>query len=255
MAVRQEREIEISRELVVEERSTGFCGLVIDHDKQQVTLEDRHGRCRSFPYEPAGFLLDGEPVTLLPSGERRPQPAARTASGSIAVRGARARVARAGRILVEGLHDAALIERVWGDDLRLEGVVVQPLSGIDHLPAELLMLAPRPGARIGVLVDHLIQGTKESRIAATVAGPSVRVLGHPYVDIWQAVKPSAIGIRGWPEVPRGIDWKHGVCAALNEAGGPREMWRRVLAAVDTYAELEVPLLRAVEELVDFVTTD
>lgn len=247
-------EVEIGPDLVLEERSTGFCGLVVDHDKQQVTLEDRHRRCRSFPYLPGGFLLDGIPVSLLPTRAARPRPAARTPSGSVAVVGARARVARAGRILVEGVHDAALVERVWGDDLRLEGVVVQPLSGIDHLADELIALAPRAGARIGVLVDHLIPGSKESRIAVQVAGPSVLVLGHPFVDIWQAVKPAALGIAGWPQVPRGVDWKHGVCAALHETGGPRQMWRRVLAAVDSYADLEVPLLRAVEELVDFVTT-
>jgi hypothetical protein len=53
-------------------------------------------------------------------------------------------------------------------------------------------------------------------------------------------------------VPRGVDWKTGVCAALGVAD-PREMWRRVLGAVNSYADLEVPLLQAVERLVDFVT--
>jgi hypothetical protein len=72
------------------------------------------------------------------------------------------------------------------------------------------------------------------------------------VDIWQAVKPRSVGIRGWPDVPRGVDWKTGVCAALG-VGDPREMWRRVLGAVNSYADLEVPLLQAVERLVDFVT--
>jgi hypothetical protein len=33
------------------------------------------------------------------------------------------------------------------------------------------------------------------------------------------------------------------------------MWRRVLASVDSYADVEVPLLRAVEELIDFVTSE
>jgi hypothetical protein len=78
------------------------------------------------------------------------------------------------------------------------------------------------------------------------------VTGHPYVDIWQAVKPRSVGIAAWPQVPRGIDWKTGVCAALGVAE-PREMWRRVLGAVNSYADLEVPLLQAVERLVDFVT--
>jgi len=151
------------------------------------------------------------------------------------------------------VHDAALLERIWGDDLRIEGVVVEPLDGIDELPARVRDFAPMPGRRVGVLVDHLVAGSKESRIAAQVRNPHVLVNGHPYVDIWQAVKPTALGIDEWPVVPRGTNWKNGICAALG-AGEPREMWRRVLAGVDSYADVEVPLLRAVEELIDFVTT-
>jgi hypothetical protein len=161
-------------------------------------------------------------------------------------------VARASRIYVEGVHDATLVERVWGDDLRIEGVVVEPLDGVDDLPAVVREFAPGPGRRLGVLVDHLVAGSKESRIVAGVAHPQVLVTGHPYVDIWQAVKPSAVGIRAWPQVPRGVPWKEGVCRAL---GVPdvSEMWRRVQRGVHSYADLEVPLLRAVEELIDFVT--
>jgi hypothetical protein len=61
-----------------------------------------------------------------------------------------------------------------------------------------------------------------------------------------------VGISCWPDIPRGQDWKTGVCAALG-VSDPREMWRRVLAGVSSYADVEVPLLRAVEELIDFVT--
>jgi hypothetical protein len=103
-----------------------------------------------------------------------------------------------------------------------------------------------------VLVDHLVAGSKESRIVASVAHPQVLVTGHPYVDIWQAVKPAAVGIPRWPEVPRGRPWKEGVCDALRVVD-PAEMWRRVQRGVRSYADLEVPLLRAVEELIDFVT--
>ena len=35
------------------------------------------------------------------------------------------------------------------------------------------------------------------------------VTGHPYVDVWEAVKPATVGIRAWPQVPRGTDWKTG----------------------------------------------
>jgi hypothetical protein len=151
------------------------------------------------------------------------------------------------------VHDAALVERIWGDDLRIEGVVVEPLGGVDDLAAHVREFGPAGNRRVGVLVDHLVAGSKETRIAAEVRhSPHVLVTGHPYVDVWQAVKPTALGIPAWPTVPRGTDWKTGVCAALGVAE-PRELWRRVLASVDSYADVEVPLLRAVEELIDFVT--
>jgi hypothetical protein len=163
-----------------------------------------------------------------------------------------AKVARASRIYVEGVHDAALVERVWGDDLRLEGVAVEPLHGIDDLTSVVAQFRPAAGRRLGVLVDHLVPGSKESRIAAQVRDPHVLVVGHPFVDVWQAVKPASLGIAGWPVVPKGQDWKTGVCAALRW-GEPADGWRRVRAAVRTYADLEPALLGRVEQLIDFVT--
>jgi hypothetical protein len=227
-----------------------------------VVLEDRHGKRRNFPLLPAAFLLDGEVVTLrrapLGAGARPgsgPGSTRRlTASGSVAVPSAPARVARASRIWVEGLHDAALVERVWGDDLRVEGVVVEPLSGIDDLVPLVGDFDPGPGRRLGVLVDHLVPGSKESRIVASVTSPDVLVTGHPYVDIWQAVKPARLGIREWPVIAPGRPWKEGVCAALGVAE-PADMWRRVLASVRTYKDLETPLINAMERLIDFVTAD
>ncbi|HWH28554.1 MAG TPA: DUF3097 domain-containing protein [Mycobacteriales bacterium] len=238
--------------LVVEEAATGFCGAVIACDKERVSLEDRHGRVRVFPLAPAGFLLDGQPVTLTRPVAATPAARTHTASGSVAVDGVPARVARGSRLWVEGTHDAELVERVWGDDLRVEGVVVEPLGGVDELPSLVRSFAPAPGRRLGVLVDHLVEGSKESRVVAQLRSPHVLVTGHPYVDVWQAVKPSSVGIAAWPWIPPGRPWKEGVCAALGW-GEPWEGWRRVLAAVDSYADLEVPLLRSVEMLIDFVT--
>ena len=246
-------EVPAEPDLVVEEAGTGFCGAVVRCEKDAVTLEDRRGRRRMFPLAPAGFLLDGRPVTLTrPVAAPATRKPGRTASGSVAVANLTAQVARGSRIWVEGAHDAALVERVWGDDLRVEAVVVEPLDGIDALADRVRDFAPERRRRLGVLVDHLVPGSKESRIVAGVRHPEVLVLGHPYVDVWQAVKPAALGIPAWPVVPRGEDWKTGVCRALGW-GDPRDGWRRVLAAVDSYADLEVPLLRAMEELIDFVT--
>lgn len=241
--------------LVVEDPASGFCGAVVRLDRGQVVLADRHGRHRIFPLTTAGFLLEGTPVTLIaPPAAPAAAPAARSASGSVRVTGRRARTAQASRLWVEGQHDAELVERVWGHDLRVEGVVVEPLHGIDTLPIRLAVFGAAPDRRLGVLVDHLVTGSKEHRVAAEVDDPNVLVTGHPYVDIWQAVKPASVGIRRWPTVPPGVPWKDGVCAAVGW-GDPTEGWRRVLAAVSSYRDLEAPLIRAVEHLIDFVTQD
>ncbi|RFU85168.1 DUF3097 domain-containing protein [Streptomyces triticagri] len=246
-------EVPADRDLVVEEASTGFCGAVIGCEAGTVTLEDRFGKHRVFPLEPSGFLLEGRVVTLVrPTGNAPARPT-RTASGSVAVPGARARVARAGRIYVEGRHDAELVERVWGDDLRIEGVVVEYLEGVDDLPAIVGEFGPAADARLGVLVDHLVPGSKESRIAAAVTDEHTLVVGHPYIDIWEAVKPSSVGIRAWPRVPRGQDWKTGVCRALGWPENTGAAWQHILGRVHTFRDLEPELLGRVEELIDFVT--
>ncbi|GFE17007.1 hypothetical protein Sgleb_50540 [Streptomyces glebosus] len=251
-------EVPADPDLVVEEVTSGFCGAVIRCEKTAqgptVTLEDRFGKHRVFPMEPRGFLLEGRVVTLVrPQGRPATATPARTASGSLAVPGARARVARAGRIYVEGRHDAELVERVWGDDLRIEGVVVEYLEGVDDLPAIVRGFSPGPDARLGVLVDHLVPGSKESRIAAGVTGDHALVVGHPYIDIWEAVKPSSVGIPAWPTVPHGQDWKTGVCRALGWPENTGAAWQRILSCVRSYKDLEPALLGRVEELIDFVT--
>ncbi|MFC5730734.1 DUF3097 domain-containing protein [Nocardioides vastitatis] len=248
---------------VVEEVTADWCGeiVAVDRDLHTLTLEDRRGRRRTFPLGP-GFLLEGRPV-ILTAPVRKAGPAAptRTASGSIAVHDAKARVARASRIFVEGRHDAELVEKVWGDDLRIEGVVVEYLGGVDDLADHLVSFRPGPERRVGVLVDHLVRGSKESRIADAIArgpnGPHVRIVGHPFVDVWQAVKPERLGLRAWPSVPRNVEWKKGICQQLGwphrDQADIARAWKHILSKVGSYADLEPDLLGRVEELIDFVT--
>lgn len=239
--------------LVVEDPASGFCGAVVRFDQGNVVLEDGRGRHRLFPLTPAGFLIDGKPVTLIRPTRKAEPKRVTSASGSVRVEGHTARTARDSRLWVEGIHDAELVERVWGHDLRVEGVVVEPLHGIDDLAPLVAEFGTAGHRRLGVLVDHLVAGSKESRIVAGVRDPNVLVTGHPYVDVWQAVKPAAVGIRAWPTVPRGTPWKEGICDALGW-GEPADGWRRVLAGVSSYRDLETPLIGAVERLIDFVTT-
>lgn len=264
------RTLEAVRGTVVEDVETGWVGAVVAVEKaggvHVVHLEDRRGRVKAFPLGP-GFHVDGAPVALTPpKGAQRAalaaaqQQASRTASGSVAVTGARARVARGSRIFVEGKHDAELVEKVWGHDLRVEGVVVEMLDGVDDLAAVIRDFSPGPGRRMGVLVDHLVPGTKESRIvekANRVAPEHVLVVGHPYVDVWQSVRPQRLGMGAWPQVPRSIEWKRGICAHLGWANDSQadiaRAWQQILGTVRSYADLEPSLLGRVEELIDFVT--
>ena len=246
-------EVEAERDLVVEDADSGFCGAVVGFELGAVVLEDRFGKRRNFPLAPAAFLLDGKAVTLRkPAADRAPAQRRVTASGSVAVAGVPAQVAKASRIWVEGIHDAALIERIWGDDLRVEGIVVEPLDGIDDLAAAVAAFRPGPRQRVGVLVDHLVPGSKESRIVSAVTDPNVLVTGHPYIDIWQAVKPQRVGLSKWPVIPPGRPWKEGICAAVG-VREPADMWRRILKSVHSYKDVETPLINSMERLIDFVT--
>lgn len=249
------REMEAVTGLQVTHLGSRFTGKVVGFEQGAVMLRSPNtGLERLFSLHRGAFSVAGETVTLL---RPVPRPAAgepaRTASGSIAVRSAPARVARASRILVEGLHDAELVEKVWGDDLRVEGIVVEMLDGIDHLEAMIARYRPGPDARLGVLVDHLVAGSKESRIAASLEGPNVLIRGTPFVDVWQSIRPGVIGLRAWPVIPPGRSWKDGICAALGEAV-PGRLWKKLLSQVRTYADLEPSLVGAVESLIDFVTS-
>ncbi|MDJ0335593.1 DUF3097 domain-containing protein [Salinibacterium sp. G-O1] len=253
-------ELAIERGLVLEETGTGFVGAIVAYANGMIELEDRVGAIRTFTLG-AGYLVDGAPVKLVRPAPKA-QPAMRSASGSVAVEGHRAKVALPSRIFVEGRHDAELVEKVWGHDLRIEGVVVEYLAGVDDLEAIIRDFAPGPGRKVGVLVDHLVAGSKESRIADAVnRGTSrehVLVVGHPFIDVWQAVKPARLGMKAWPVIPRGTEWKHGVCEAMGwphaEQADIARAWQHILSRVDSYADLEPQLLGRVEQLIDFVTT-
>ncbi|MGR0159953.1 DUF3097 domain-containing protein [Paenarthrobacter nitroguajacolicus] len=266
-AKKQLPEVAVQRGMVLEDVQSGWVGEVTRVEKSGgmhvVSLEDRRGKTKSFQLG-FGFLLEGQAIRLMPPAARPAAavPTGRTASGSVKVQGQRAQVAKASRIWVEGKHDAELVEKVWGDDLRVEGIVVEPLHGVDDLKSAIADFNPGSGRRLGILVDHLVPGSKESRIAAeamTVPGAAgnVLIVGHPYVDVWQAIRPKVLGIEAWPAVPRGIDWKTGILTAF---GWPHETsediglgWQRLLGAVRSYADLEASLLGRVEEVIDFLT--
>lgn len=255
----ERREVPLAKGLVIEHTESEWCGAVVGAREGLVQLEDYRGKVRAFPLTD-GFLIDGEPVRLVrpaaPPAARR-----RTASGSFAAPQQRARVAMPSRIFVEGKHDAELVEQVWGDDLRVEGVVVEMLQGADNLEQVLAEFGPARDRRAGVLLDHLVPRSKESRIAEAIArgphGAHVLIVGHPFVDIWQAVKPARVGLQEWPTIPRSIEWKRGICRALGWPGDEQadiaDAWSRIRSRVRDFRDLEPELVGRVEHLIDFVT--
>ncbi|MDW3217218.1 MAG: DUF3097 family protein [Acidimicrobiales bacterium] len=252
---RQRPVMTANRGLVLEDRGSGIVGALVEFRPPRLVLRDRHGKDHTVRYADGSVraAIDGKgvPVKLVPPDPTAGEPTL-TASGSIDLGAVPARVARASRIWVEGIHDAELVEKVWGDDLRVEGVVVEQLEGADDLAERVRGFRPTPGRRLGILLDHLVDGSKETRIAAEIDDPNVLITGHPYVDVWQAVKPTVLGIDAWPTIPKGQPWKEGVIAALGSNASPGEFWKQVLGQVDSWQDLEAPMLRAVEELIDFV---
>lgn len=258
------RRVELKRGMVLEDLN-GWVGEVVRAERIGgeifFGLEDAHRRVKNFPLG-IGYFLEGEPVEIVAPTPRKTSGRKISRSGSVAVENAPARVARASRIWVEGLHDAELVEKVWGHDLRVEGIVVEPLHGVDDLATAVKEFSPGPERRLGILVDHLLKGTKEERVVAEAlavpgAAGNIKIVGHPFIDIWQAVKPQVLGIPVWPQVPRGEDWKKGILRRLGQPHQNQEdvanAWKRILSRVDSYSDLDPTLLGPVESLIDFLT--
>ena len=258
------RQVELKRGMVLEDLN-GWVGEVVRAERIGgeifFGLEDAHRRVKNFPLG-IGYFLEGEPVEIVAPTPRKTSGRKISRSGSVAVENAPARVARASRIWVEGLHDAELVEKVWGHDLLVEGIVVEPLHGVDDLATAVKEFSPGPERRLGILVDHLLKGTKEERVVAEAlavpgAAGNIKIVGHPFIDIWQAVKPQVLGIPVWPQVPRGEDWKKGILRRLGQPHQNQEdvanAWKRILSRVDSYSDLDPTLLGPVESLIDFLT--
>ncbi len=240
--------------LTVRHRTTGVVGRVVRFNSQRITLRQQNGREIDFPVISGAFSVGGKTVSLVAPAPVAPEGPEFTASGSVAPTSRKARVASPSRILVEGLHDADLVEKIWGDDLRVEGVVVEPMHGADDLTEIINEFQPGPDRRLGILLDHLRQDkrTKESMLAAEAAQQFVLIRGHQFVDIWQAIKPAVVGLEAWPVIERGTDWKTGVLTELGFGGTTGELWRVFLSRVSSFRDLDPSLVGAVEELIDFV---
>mgnify|MGYP001544591317 CR=1 FL=1 len=110
---------------------------------------------------------------------------------------------------------------------------------------------------MGLVNRVLPEGELEKYVkdyADTISGNAPLTVNSVKFIVWEAVKPSSVGIAAWPSVPRGQDWKTGVCRALGWGHlSTGEAWQRILGSVRTYKDLQPELLGAVEHLIDFVT--
>lgn len=260
------RTVTVKPGLLLEDVQSGWVGVVVSLETiggmRVIGLEDARKRVKTFPLG-FGFLLEGEPVKVVAPQNRHVAPKKLISrSGSTVVSDHKAQIARGSRLWVEGIHDAELVEKVWGHDLRVEGIVVEPLHGIDDLVALVTAFDPAPERKLGILVDHLVQGSKETRIvqeAMRLPGASkyINIVGHPYVDVWQAIKPRVLGIQAWPEIPRSEEWKKGTLRRLNMPYKSQEDvalgWKNILGRVNSYTDLEPAILGPVESLIDFLT--
>ena len=261
-------EIALERGMVLEDATTGFCGAVTRWENGLVVLEGRDDKRRSFPIG-HGLLLEGKPVAVTVP-PRRPAGCGGWRDHRAGRRRARSPVRPSG----PRWHcPAGSTSRVgttpsWS---RRSGATTCATSAWwssswTASTTSLTIVAefrPERGRRLGVLADHLVPGSKESRIAAGVAkgpyGAYVLVAGHPFIDIWQAVKPADWGCRRGPTCR----------AAPTSSTAPARRWVGRTATKPTsgapgsgswptstsWSDLERGLLTPVEQLIDFVTQD
>jgi hypothetical protein len=191
--------------LIIEHRPSSQVGFIVRADHTAVVLRDKAGRECAVRYLPGAFIVDGEVVTLLPPD-------------------------RTALLLVAGTEGAQLVDTLWGDELRAEGVSVQHFDPWRGASDTIAAWRPAAGRRLGVLV-----GTRD-RLELLL--PNVLVLAVPFPEIWLGVKPTVLGLPEWPDDP---------------AATAEPVRQRLLASVRSYADLEPTLVGAVETLVDFMT--
>lgn len=158
--------------MVLGAHSSGFVGEVMKVGKVagqwQMELEDRRmRRCAGSRWGAA--FGEGQPVNLLPALPASIAPRKKiTASGSFHVEH-EARVAKPHESGWRSKHDAELISKIWGADLAFAGIMIEELFGADNLRQILSAFEPSDARRAGIMLDHLVPGSKEARIAAEIS--------------------------------------------------------------------------------------
>ena len=157
-------------------------------------------RCASFHW---GRVSSSRDSPSMCSCRRRSlsSPDRRLRSRAAVLRARVARVADLGR----GQARCRTRREDLGDDLRIEGVVVEPLGGLDDVADKLEAFGPDRDHRVGVLADHLVNGTKiEDRRGGPRRSALPRRRPHhrsPLRRYLAGGETPVVGIREWPVVP------------------------------------------------------
>ena len=244
--------------LVVEDVQTGYVGAVVRVEYGRVYLEDRRGHMRGFPLGP-GYFSRGRPVIL--TAPRRTAPAA---AGDRVRFGRRVGCPRPGRAGLPHLRRRSprrrLVAQVWGEDLRIEGVVVEQLGGVDDL-VEIVAEFARAGApswgclsttlsrvrrrrgspmRCGGARRHRHPGRRSS-LRRHLAGRETAAVGAGRLA--QGAAAGGVEARRVP----------GAQPAAQRSGGHRQGLAAHPFAGSRLERLKPALISRVEELIDFVT--
>ena len=179
--------------LVVTQRGTPFTGRVIEARGDRMTIRDeRTGREHLCRLTPGGFVVDGRPVTPGPAGRQAGRPDTPADAHRIGLGRARPAAppaspgpaASSSRASTTPSSSSGCGATTCGSRASWSSGSTAPTT----CPRSSGRSGPAPGRRLGVLLDHLVLGSKEQRLAATLDHPDVLVTGHPFVDVWQAVQ-------------------------------------------------------------------
>ena len=230
--------VEASGDLVVEVADDGFCGAVVG---RRVRARRARGSPRPSPAVPARTRVPRRRGGRRADRAGRPRSRARTRSGRHPDRSPPPTPARASRGRAASSSRAATTPsssrrcgattcapRAWSSSTCRASTCSRPCSTMSRRPPTAATacwsITSCPGRR---------SPASPTRSVAVRTARTCRIVGHPYVDVWQCVTPRALGIARWPDVPRGIDIKVGRVPRPRLAGArhPADLaraWQRIL---------------------------
>ena len=242
--------------MALSHRASGFSGVLVRVEGGGVEIRGRTGLERVFRLAPGAFSVDGRAVSLVrpatrpaaggrpPGGDRlgvggrgrRPGPGG---PGRSALGGGRPRC-RAGRA---GVGRRPAHRRGGGGAAGRHRPSGRGDQGVPSRSGPQARRAGRPPGRRQQGVAHRLR-------PAPPPGADHR---HPLRRRLGGGEAVGAGHRRLAPDPAGVSTGRPACARRSGSAIPPTTWKRILASVSSYADLEPALVGAVERLIDFVT--